>query len=490
MGKDVSTAEFTPADRRRYREKLSRCLSALDRMLAADAFDAAAPKVGMELELYLVNAQFEPSMNNAAVLDAIADPQWQTELGKFNVELNTEPRIPARHGFAAFRAELVAHLEHAEAAAAALDTHLVMVGILPTLQEQHIGPDSMSPSTRYEALNDQILAARGEELRIVIADDDRLVIHTDSVAHEAACTSAQFHVQVAADRFADYWNAAQAVAAVQVALGANSPLLYGHRLWAETRVPLFEQAVDSRPEELKVQGVRPRVWFGERWIDSVYDLFEENGRYFPPLLPECEDLDPMAVLDAGGVPGLDELTLHNGTVYRWNRPVYSIDGGVAHLRVENRVLPAGPTVADTVANGAFFFGLVRALAASEPVWTDLDFDAAHANFRTAARRGLDATLVWPGHEEIGVVDLVLRRLLPLAATGLDDWGVDPAERDWALGIIEGRCTSRRNGASWQLDCLAELEGSGLDRDRALHELTQRYHHHMHAGDPVHTWPLG
>jgi hypothetical protein len=353
-----------------------------------------------------------------------------------------------------------------------------------------VGPESVSSTTRYDALNEQILAARGKELRIVIDGVDRLVMHADTVAHEAACTSAQFHVQVAPERFAGYWNAAQAAAAVQVAVGANSPLLYGHRLWAETRVPLFEQAVDPRPPELKVQGVRPRVWFGERWIDSVYDLFEENTRYFPPLLPECAEEEPLVVLHEGGVPSLSELTLHNGTVYRWNRPVYSISNGVAHLRVENRVLPAGPTVDDTVANGAFFFGLVRGLAAQErSVWADLDFQDARANFRSAARHGLDASLIWPGLGEVSVIDLVLNTLLPIAADGLDRWDVSPDERDRVLAIIEGRCTRRRNGASWQLNCLARQEDAGHDRASALHELTRRYHANMHTGEPVHTWPL-
>jgi hypothetical protein len=490
MGEEVDTAAFSPADRHRFRDKLARCRSALDRMLAENMFDTATSKVGMELELYLVNAAFEPALNNADVLAAIGDPRWQSELGKFNIELNTEPRTPAGDGFAGFRTELVESLEHAEARAQRLDTHLVMVGILPTLREEHVGPASMSDATRYEALNEQIVAARGGQFRIVIDADDRLVIHADTVAHEAACTSAQFHVQVEPATFADCWNAAQAVAAVQVAVGANSPLLYGHRLWAETRVPLFEQAVDPRPPELKVQGVRPRVWFGERWIDSVYDLFEENARYFPPLLPICGDEDPLAVLEAGGIPSLSELTLHNGTVYRWNRPVYSVAGGVAHLRVENRVLPAGPTVADTVANGAFFFGLVRGLTEQRGrVWADLDFEAAHANFRLAARHGLDATLTWPGLGEVPAVELVLHTLLPIAAAGLDYWGVSPAERDATLGIIEGRCTRRRNGATWQRDFLAARENAGRDREQALHELTQRYHQLMHGGEPVHAWPL-
>ena len=202
----------------------------------------------------------------------------------------------------------------------------------------------------------------------------------------------QFHLQVAPDDFADYWNASQAIAGVQVAVGANSPFLFGHQLWAETRIALFEQATDTRPDELKAQGVRPRVWFGERWITSIFDLFEENVRYFPPLLPICDDEDPVEVLHAGGVPQLAELRLHNGTVYRWNRPVYDIMNGRPHLRVENRVLPAGPTVVDMLANAAFYFGLVRALRRGGP--SDLDAScpsaSAEENFHAAARRGIDA----------------------------------------------------------------------------------------------------
>src|SRR5262249_36559266 len=208
---------------------------------------------------------------------------------------------------------------------------------------------------------------------------------------EAACTSAQLHVQVSPDAFASYWNAAQAIAGVQVALAANSPFLFGRQLWQETRITLFEQATDTRPAELKEQGVRPRVWFGERWITSVFDLFEENIRYFPALLPICEEEDPLTVLEGGGSPQLAEMSLHNGTIYRWNRPVYAVVNGQPHLRVENRVLPAGPTVLDSIANAAFYYGLVGELAEAErPIWTQMAFSAAAANLAAGARFGLDA----------------------------------------------------------------------------------------------------
>ena len=351
--------------------------------------------------------------------------------------------------------------------------------------------DNLSSNERYRVLNDQIVGARGEDIELDIRGVERLRTHTDSIAPEAACTSLQFHLQVAPDSFADYWNASQAIAGVQVAVGANSPFLYGRQLWAETRIALFQQATDTRPDELKAQGVRPRVWFGERWITSIFDLFEENVRYFPPLLPICDDEDPVEVLHGGGVPQLGELRLHNGTVYRWNRPVYDIMNGRPHLRVENRVLPAGPTVVDMLANAAFYFGLARGLAESDrPIWSQLTFSSAEENFHAAARRGMDAVLHWPRLGEVPVTKLVLDTLLPKAAIGLDRFGVAPAERDRLLGIIEERCRTGRNGAVWQTETVwAAQRHRNLDRDAALHHMANRYAELQRTNEPVHTWPV-
>ena len=233
------------------------------------------------------------------------------------------------------------------------------------------------------------------------------------------------------------------------------------------------------------------MWFGERWITSIFDLFEENVRYFPPLLPICEDEDPVEVLHAGGVPELGELRLHNGTVYRWNRPVYDIMNGRPHLRVENRVLPAGPTVVDMLANAAFYFGLARGLAeADRPIWSQLTFSSAEENFHAAARRGLDAVLHWPRLGDVPVTKLVLDQLLPTAAAGLDGFGVAPAQRDRLLGIIEQRCRTGRNGAVWQTEAVWAAERHrGMDRDAALHHMVQRYAELQRGNEPVHTWPV-
>jgi hypothetical protein len=458
-------------------------------MLRESRFEIEPQQVGLEIELNLVDELGHPSMKNTEVLGAIADPSWASELGQFNLEINVPPRPMTGDALSRLEERVRRSLNHANARAQEEGSQLVMVGILPTLRESDVGEQAMSANPRFRLLNEQMFAARGEEMRISIEGQERLLTHADTITPEAACTSVQFHLQVSPESFSSYWNAAQAVAGVQVALAANSPFLFGKELWRETRITLFEQAADTRPEELKEQGVRPRVWFGDRWITSVFDLFEENLRYFPALLPLVEDEDPAAVLDQGVAPQLAELTLHNGTVWRWNRPVYAVVGGKPHLRVENRLLPAGPTVADVLANAAFYYGVVRSLASAErPVWTQMSFAAAAENLVEGARHGLDAHVYWPGMGEVPVTELTLRRMLPLAWNGLRDWGVDPADAERLLGIIERRCLTDRNGATWQVEAVHSLgNGGGLDRLEALRQMTQGYIELMNSNEPVHSW---
>ena len=490
MGRDIQAIKFSGEDRRKYRDKVRRSLDALSQMLREQMFQTEPVLVGQEIELNLVDERGEPAMRNATVLEAIANPAWGTEVGQFNLEINVPPRPLQGDALAGLEEEIRGDLNAGDTKARDSGARLVMVGILPTLQKQDVHEGTMSANERYRVLNEQIFAARGEDMQIEIDGAEQLLTHTDSITPEAACTSLQLHLQVSPDAFASYWNAAQAIAGVQVALGANSPFLFGRRLWHETRITLFEQATDTRPDELKEQGVRPRVWFGERWITSVFDLFEENLRYFPALLPICEDQDPLTMLDAGVSPELAEMSLHNGTIYRWNRPIYAVTDGKPHLRVENRVLPAGPSVADVMANSAFYYGLVRSLAeAQRPIWTQMSFATAAENLHEAARSGLSAHLYWPGLGEAPVAELVLRRLLPLAHEGLARWGVSAPLADRLLGIIEQRCLTGRNGATWQTAMVARLgERAGTDRPEALRLMTQRYIELMHANQPVHDWP--
>ncbi|KAA1423410.1 glutamate--cysteine ligase [Mumia zhuanghuii] len=489
MGQEVDPQIFTREDRTAFRAKIRQSLDVFSRMLRDATFDAARPMTGVEIELNLIDVDGMPALRNEAVLEAIADDDFQTELGQFNIEINIDPRGLDGDGLSLYEKTIRDDLNHADARAQSVDAHLLMIGILPTLKPGHMTPSTISANPRYALLSEQVLAARGEDIAISISGAERLSTTSESIIPEAACTSVQLHLQVSPSDFAAYWNASQAIASTQLALGANSPFLLGKQLWHETRIPLFEQATDTRSDELKAQGVRPRVWFGERWITSIFDLFEENVRYFPALLPVLDDEDPEQVLAAGDTPSLSELRLHNGTIYRWNRPIYDVIGDRPHVRVENRVLPAGPTVIDTVANAAYYFGLVKAIVeADRPLWTQMSFSAAEENFTAAAKDGIGSSIYWPGVGTVGVTELVLRKLLPMAADGLDALGVSSADRDTYLGIIEQRCLTGRNGATWQIDRFRSLyEQAGTDRADALRAMTLDYRERMHSNEPVHTW---
>ncbi len=492
MGDEVTAQSYTREQRQRYREKVRQDLDVFERMLTQSVFEFERPMTGMEIELNLVDQEFQPKFANAEVLEEIADPGYQTELARYNIELNVPPRPLPGDAALELEQEMRDSLNKADAAARNRGARIVAVGILPTIMPEHFEGEWISANNRYTALNDSIFIARGEDIYLDIEGPtgERVATYCDTIAPESACTSVQLHLQVAPQEFAAHWNAAQALVAPQLALAANSPFFFGRRLHAETRIELFSQATDTRSIELKNQGVRPRVFFGDRWITSIFDLFEENSRYFPALLAEVTDEDPVARLEAGEAPALAELRLHNGTVYRWNRPIYDIVQGTPHLRVENRVLPAGPTLVDVLANAAFYYGVIRKLASDDrPVWTKMSFAAAEENFRTAARDGIDARLYWPGFGEVRAEELVLRHLLPMAHEGLSDWGVSSAVCDRYLSVIEGRCKTTSNGATWQTDAVSRLEATGMDRPTALREMLQLYLEHMHSNDPVHTWPL-
>ncbi|HEY2206744.1 MAG TPA: glutamate--cysteine ligase [Pseudonocardia sp.] len=498
MGRDVARNSFTRRERQQYRGRVHRCLNALATMLREGAFAAdSEATTGLELELNLVDGRLEPSMRNGAVLDGVDSSELQSELGRWNIELNMPPRpLPGEHG-RYLENHLLDVLSAVEKQAGTVGSKVLSIGILPTLDENHLVADLLSPTSRYTALNEQMISARGEPFRLDIegsaADGrspERLHMDFDSIAPEAACTSLQLHLQVPPDSFAAHWNAAQCVAGIQLAAGANSPFLLGRKLWAETRVPLFLQATDVRSVELRNQGVRPRVWFGERWITSIFELFEENVRYFPGLLPVPEHQDPQVELDAGRVPELEELRLHNGTIWRWNRPIYDLVDSVPHLRVENRVLPAGPSVIDMVANAMFFYGLLRVLTEQTvPLWSKLPFEAAEENFVLAARHGMDATLYWPDDGWVDPASLMLRRLIPLAAEGLAAWGVADAVSARYLNVIEQRCRRRRTGASWQVHTVEALERRGCSRPAAIRGMLERYLDGTTNNVPVHDWPM-
>ena len=366
---------------------------------------------------------------------------------------------------------------------------MVMIGILPTLSDGHMSPSVLSANPRYRLLSDQILAARGEDIVIDIAGVERLHTTSDSIVPEAACTSTQLHIQVSPEHFPAYWNASQAIAGVQLALGANSPFLLGKELWQRDPDPAV-RAGHRHPQRGAQGAGRAAPGLVRRALDHL-DLRPVRGER--PLLPgaaaDHRRRGPADVLESGRTPRLSELRLHNGTIYRWNRPVYDVVDGAPHLRVENRVLPAGPTVADTMANAAFYFGLVRTLAEHErPLWSQMSFSAAEENFHVAAQHGIDARSTGPASARCPRPSWCVRRLLPMARAGPGRRGASTAEEsDRLLGIIEQRCLTGRNGASWFVDRFrARVNGGG--RPEALRATLNEYREQMHTNEPVHTWP--
>jgi hypothetical protein len=493
MGRDIATAEFTREDWSCYRDKLKTCLRVLKQIVDSDLLERGRRLVGVEMEVCLADSDGVVLPLNSQLLQELEPNLFQAELARFNIEFNVAPRELTGDCFRRIERELDVRLNQLQEAAETLGGQAIIIGILPTLTARDVTEENLSPRARYQALNKTMLAARGENFDIRIDGAESLREVAGSILFEAACTAMQPHLQVDPEDSARYWNAAQALSAPLVAVAANSPFFLQRQLHHETRIELFLQAIDTRPEELVQQGVRPRVWFGEGWLrESMFELFEENVRFFPPLLPLCSDENPEAVLAGGGTPLLEELTLHNGTIYRWNRPVYEVTNGIPHFRIENRVLPAGPSIVDSVANLALYFGLLNILTnADQPVWEEMSFQAAKDNFYTAAKHGLEARLYWPGvGADIPVRELLLRHLIPLARAGLRDWSIKQDDVDHYLGIIEARSVTGRNGATWQIAThRALVERCGLDRSKAAQELVRRYSLWSRSGAPVHAWPI-
>ena len=493
MGQEVSHSEFTREQRLAFRAKVRDDLDCFEQMLEGSRFDFTRPQMGLEIELNLVEEEgLTPAMRNQEVLADIGEGDFQAEVGRYNIELNVPPRPMA--GDQAVRLErwLSQSMRRAGDVARAHTCRVASIGIIPSLRAELFDAPWLSEGVRYTALNDSLIRERGEgfELELEGPTGERVESYHDTIGPLSGCTSVQLHQQVTPLDFPVYWNAATVISSLQIAMGANSPYLFGRRLWAETRIPLFTQMTDTRSIELKHQGVRPRAYFGRSWITSIFDLFEENVRSFPALLPEASDEDAKAVLAAGRVPELSDLKLHNGTVWRWNRPIYDMSQGVPHLRVENRVLPAGPTAVDTVANACFYYGLLESFTTSgRPIWTKMPFADADRNFLDAAKHGIHATQTWPGLGRLAAVDLVADHLLSVADDGLAALGLRREVRNHYLSIIEGRCRAGTNGASWQVAVTEAYEDAGYGRDEALTAMFGHYLDNSEDNIPVHTWEV-
>lgn len=463
---------------------------ALERMLEQDMFEIGVQRIGAEQEMFLIDQAGRPVPLALPILDKLGGPsgQFTLELAQFNLETNLAPRVLAGTCFSAMEEELRANLERALEAARSFGANILLTGILPSLRLEDLALDNMCPIPRYRALNDAITRLRGGRFRAQIRGADEIDITHDNVMLEACNTSFQLHLQVAPKDFARLYNLAQVVTAPVLAAAVNSPLLIGRRLWQETRVALFQQSVDARSETHALRGLRPRVSFGDRWVDqSVIEIFRDDVARFRLVLTTEVDEDPLAEVRAGRPPKLTALRLHNGTVYRWNRPCYGVRDGVAHLRIEARSFPAGPTVVDEIANAALYFGLMAALAEDYPdIRAVMDFDDAKANFLQAARLGLQSQFTWLKGREYTAKQLLTQELLPLARRGLQHAGVDTGDVDKYLGIVEERVASGQTGAAWMVKSFASMGTQGT-LDHRLRTLTLATLRRQRSSEPVHRW---
>ncbi len=476
----------SPEALRNFSRALLRDVQALDRMLEEGRIESGVRRFGAEQEFFLVDEAWRPAPLSVEVLEDLDDEPFTTELARFNLEANLSPRLLEGSCFSDMHVELDEYVTRVRDAARRRGADVVLTGILPTLTKADLSLDNITPRARYRALNEAIMAGRSR-FRLRIRGTDELMIEHDSVMLEACNTSAQVHLQVSAEEFAHLYNVAQAVTGPALAAAVNSPLLFGRRLWAETRIALFQQSLDTRAGDLHMREMSPRVRFGGRWLDrSVTELFQEDIATFRALLAVDAE-DSLAALDRGEAPKLEALQLFNGTVYRWNRPCYGVSNGEPHLRIECRALPAGPSTLDEMANTVFWIGAVLGVAERAPDLTErMEFDDAKANFMAASRLGLGAGLTWLGGKPVPAARLILDTLLPLAAEGLDRYPIYKSEIERYLGVLEERVAAGVTGSSWALGSLKGLKDAGTRGER-LAALTAATVRRQTAGLPVAQW---
>jgi CBS domain-containing protein len=485
----------TVDSRTKFTRHLLQDIQALEYMLKHDWFETDTIRIGAEQEMCLVDKKtLKPTPKNMAVLKKLQEYPWATtEIARFNLECNLSPQEFTGSALRLMETENRYQLDLVTKAAKTRDALVVLTGILPTLRKFDLSLDNLTPMPRYRALIDAIRAqsksSKGFELRL--AGIDELFISHDSPLMEACNTSYQVHLQVTPDTFAPLYNIAQAITAPILAISANSPLVFGKRLWHESRIALFQQALDVRTTQDHMRQPEPRVSFGTNWLDdSIMEIYKEDIARFRVLLGADVEENSLEAVGEKKVPKLKALQVHNGTVYRWNRPCYGIsDNGKPHLRIENRVIPAGPTVLDQVANSAFWLGTMIGMANKyKDIRDHMSFADAKDNFVKAAQFGIDTQLTWFNNKKVSSCDLILEELLPIAREGLRSKGIVEEDIERYLGVIEGRAKAHQNGARWLLQSYTKLEKE-VTQDEGLTVITSAMIRNQMTEKPVHTWPL-
>ncbi|MCB0628967.1 MAG: CBS domain-containing protein [Saprospiraceae bacterium] len=479
----------THQERSQFCRAMLRDVQALEIMLREGLFEKGIQRIGAEQELCLVRPDFSPAITGPEILSHIDDDAYTSEIARYNLEINLLPHELGGKAFEHLHHSLDRLLNKGQAVADQWDTRFLLAGILPTIERRHLQPEYMTPAQRYLNLSEKLLDIRGEAFKIQLEGVDELIASLDSVLFEACNTSFQLHLQIAPEDFVAQYNWAQMIAGPVLAISANSPLLLGRELWMETRIALFKQSLDTRNPLHQLRDKAPRVNFGTDWIHhSVADIFKDNIARFPMLLGMATEIeDSLDVLHDGGTPALRSLRLHNGTTYTWNRPCYGIgDDGQAHLRIECRYLPAGPSVLDEMANFAFWVGLMKGMPEKYRNLKDtMDFRVAKANFIRAARTGIVTSLEWEG-KLWSAPELVSRVLLPMAEQGLRNAGVSSESITYYLGVIEDRCMRQQSGSRWIVQNYQYLRKK-YSRGMAISLITEAMGEQQQTGLPVHHW---
>lgn len=493
MGQSINTSTFSKEQYRQFSSRLQENLKAMDQLLKKPNFGQGSPSLGVELEVYLINKQNLPAYKNIEFWKKLDDPLLTLELNRYNLEYNFSPLRVENKPFSALEQQISTTMRSLQQSAKEENLRVLAIGILPSLRGEDIGDHAMTDLPRFHALTNGLKSQRTNGcFDIHIGGVDTLDLQAHTLTLEGANTSMQIHYRVNPSEFTDLYNAIQLVTPIMLALSANSPTFLGHRLWQETRIALFKQAIDSRNNEHEWRQPA-RVGFGHGWLRrGAYDLFAEGVNLFSPLLPIMDKEDPLTQLQKGEAPGLHELRLHQGSIWQWNRPIYDpVNGG--HLRIEMRALPAGPSAIDMAANTAFYIGLAEGLkSAINDLLPAMPFAYAERNFYKAAKHGMDAELIWPCDSGTGLdskpILQIAKQLLPLARQGLQNINVADNEIETMLSIIEERIETKTNGASWQLAMLDKLQ-EHCTLTESLSMLVDRYMQESESGRPVAQWGL-
>jgi CBS domain-containing protein len=486
MGEQKLSIAKDPESRKLFLKYLLNDVEAIDQMLQNNQIESGVNRIGAEQEFCLVDKYFKPSKNAMEVMEKVGDDHFTSELAKYNLEINLDPVDLSGDCFSKMKTQLLELLNKAEDAANLLDERIILTGILPSIDFRAVQMEYMTPKPRYDALANIMSELRGEDFELNITGVDELILTHNNILFEACNTSFQCHYQVEPSDFTDMYNWAQMLSGPVLSVACNSPLLIGKQLWAETRIPLFQQSIDTRGKGYHLREREQRVTFGNRWINSVSDVYKNDiARHTLLFLTDIED-DSLDVLKRGEIPKLKALQLHNGTIYKWNRPCYGVYKGVPHLRIENRYLPSGPTVQDEIANLAFWVGLMSNMPDKfRGNWNKINFNEVKENFYKAAMWGIQSGMVWDG-ELMSARRLILDTLIPMAREGLQNKGVNESDIDRNLEIIQARAEKYATGSRWIVDSYRKLRET-LGREESTVALTAIMHYRKLTGKPVHEW---